>query len=96
MILQRFIICSLVLALIVGAPTSRTLCQSDPYGTVNTGPEFEPMSTRLVNEGETYVFGVTARDPEGSPVRLYAGKLPPSAKFKDNGDGTGTFSWTVP
>ena len=54
------------------------------------------MSTKLVNEGETLSFGVTARDPEGSTVRLYGGKLPPSAKFKDNGDGTGTFSWTIP
>ena len=54
------------------------------------------MSTKLVNEGETLSFGVTARDPEGGAVRLYGGKLPPSAKFKDNGDGTGTFSWAIP
>ena len=65
-------------------------------GANNAGPEFEPMSTKLINEGETLSFGVTARDPEGSAVRLYGGKLPPSAKFKDNGDGTGTFSWTIP
>jgi hypothetical protein len=136
MILQRLIICSLMLALTVAAMPSRTLCQSDPYGIIDTvtvenrivspdgkfllgsnesisilsvfvagnllvgannaGPEFEPMSAKLVNEGETLSFGVTARDPAGSAVRLYGGKLPPSAKFKDNGDGTGTFSWTIP
>jgi hypothetical protein len=128
MILQRLIIYSLTLALTVAASPARTLCQSDPYGIMDTvtveskivssdesisifpvfvaskalvaasnaGPEFEPTSTKLVNEGETLSFGVTARDPEGDAIRLYGGKLPPSAKFKDNGDGTGTFSWTIP
>jgi hypothetical protein len=65
-------------------------------GANNEAPEFEPISTRLANEGETCSFTVTARDPEGSPIRLYCGKLPPLARFKDNGDGTGTFRWTVP
>lgn len=116
MILQRLIMFILIPALAVVALPPQTLCQSDPYGIMDTvtaegeivgsgslsasannaGPEFEPVSTRLVNEGETFSFNVTARDPEGSVVRLYGGKLPPSAKFKDNGDGTGTFSWTVP
>jgi hypothetical protein len=65
-------------------------------GANNQGPDFEPISSRLINEGETLSFSVTAQDPEGSVVHLYCGKLPPLAKFKDNGDGTGMFSWAVP
>ena len=36
MILQRLIICSLILALTVAALPSRILCQSDPYGIMDT------------------------------------------------------------
>ncbi len=62
----------------------------------NQGPEFEPVSAQLINEGETLSFTVSAQDPDGDVIRLCAGKLPQLARFQDHGDGTGTFSWTIP
>jgi hypothetical protein len=116
MILRRLLMYSIMLALIVTALPTQILCQSNPYGVIDTvtveskiissesllsganneGPEFEWTSTKLVNEGETLSFVVVARNPGGSTVHLYGGKLPPTAKFKDNGNGTGTFNWTIP
>lgn len=65
-------------------------------GAANKAPEFEPVAAKLANEGETLSFAVRAVDPEGGSVHLSCGKLPPAAQFKDNGNGTGTFSWTIP
>ena len=65
-------------------------------GAQNEAPEFEPMSRKFANEGETLSFDVIASDPEGMTLRLYGGTLPPGAGFKDNGNGVGAFTWTIP
>ncbi len=65
-------------------------------GTQNQAPEFDPIARKLVNEGQTLAFDVRATDPERAAVHLYGSRLPIGAKFKDNGNGSGTFSWTVP
>jgi hypothetical protein len=46
------------------------------------------------NEGTLITFGVSATDPDGDHVTLTALGTPSGATFTDNGDNTGTFSWT--
>ncbi|RKY95438.1 MAG: hypothetical protein DRQ06_03675, partial [Candidatus Hydrothermota bacterium] len=58
---------------------------------VNLPPEFTPIPDTSVKEGDTLVLTVQASDPEGGPVTLSTGALPPNAIFTDNGNGTGTF-----
>jgi len=58
---------------------------------VNLPPEFTPIPDTSVKEGDTLVLTVQASDPEGGPVTLSTGALPPNATFTDNGNGTGTF-----
>ncbi len=64
--------------------------------TTNRPPVFEPIASRTVNEGELVSFAVRASDPERTIPRLHAGRLCLGAKFTDNGNGTGFFSWQVP
>ena len=64
--------------------------------TINRPPVFEPIASRTVNEGELVNFVVRASDPERATTKLHAGRLCPGAKFTDNGNGTGSFSWLVP
>ncbi len=64
--------------------------------TTNRPPVFEPIASRTVNEGELVNFLVRASDPERATIKLHAGRLCPGAKFTDNGNGTGSFSWQVP
>ena len=64
--------------------------------TANHPPVFDPIASRTVNEGELVNFTLRATDPERAAVKLFAGRLCPGAKFIDNGNGTGIFSWQVP
>jgi len=50
-----------------------------------------PSGFQSVIEGDVLAFTVAAYDPEGGPVTLSTGALPPNATFVDNGDGTGDF-----
>ncbi len=60
---------------------------------VNMPPHFTTeISDTCVSEGDTLVLLISAEDPEGGPVTLTTGSLPPNASFVDNGDGTGTFT----
>lgn len=59
----------------------------------NRPPELADVPDRLVDEGGTIEFVVTASDPEGAPVTLSVTPLPSGASFSDAGDGTGTFFW---
>jgi len=61
---------------------------------VNLPPQFVPLPDTSVKEGDTLVLTVQASDPEGGPVTLSTGALPPNATFTDNGNGTGTFIFT--
>ncbi len=58
----------------------------------NLPPVLNPIGNRVVNEGQTLVFTVSATDPNGDPVTFDTGNiapLPPGAVFSGN-----TFSWT--
>lgn len=51
-------------------------------------------ATVTIVEGRTAAFTVTAVGEPTRVVALSATDLPPGASFVDNGDDTGTFSWT--
>jgi len=52
----------------------------------------DPIGNKSVDEGELLEFTVTASDVDGGDLTLTVDTL--GAYFTDNGDGTGTFSWT--
>ena len=60
----------------------------------NHPPTLSAPATEQVNQGVHLTFAVTATDPDGDHVSLSPGSLPSGASFLDNGDNTGTFSWT--
>ncbi|MGB5138679.1 MAG: T9SS type A sorting domain-containing protein [Candidatus Zixiibacteriota bacterium] len=62
----------------------------------NRPPVFDPIAAKTVNEGDLVNFTVRASDPERSAVKLSAGRLVSGAKFTDNGNGSGMFTWQVP
>ena len=62
-------------------------------GDVNRPPVLNPIGPKSVQEGETLTFSVTATDPDQDALVLSASVLA-GATFVDNGNGTGTFSWT--
>ncbi len=64
--------------------------------TANRAPEFSPIAAKTVSEGDVLNFAVTAIDPERAPVKLHAVRLSGGARFQDNGNGTGSFTWSVP
>ena len=63
-------------------------------GGENTPPVVDAPDTRTVNEGELLTFTVTATDADSDTVGLSISNLPNGATFVDNGDNTGTFTWT--
>lgn len=63
-------------------------------GPDNLPPVVTAPATASVAVGAMLVFDVTASDPDGDPVSLFGSALPPGSGFVDNGDGTGTFTWT--
>jgi len=65
-----------------------------PDSSYNQPPVLDPIDYREGNEGEFLQFTVTASDAEGDLVQLWTSTLPPGANFTDNGDYTGTFTWT--
>jgi hypothetical protein len=61
---------------------------------INDPPVLDPIGDKIVIAGETLTFYVTASDPNGDSLSLYANDLPEDASFIDFGDGTGLFTWT--
>jgi uncharacterized repeat protein (TIGR02543 family) len=59
----------------------------------NPPPVVDPIEDKTVSLNELLTFNVRAVDPRGEPVTLTADGLPFGATFKNNGDGTGTFTW---
>jgi hypothetical protein len=59
----------------------------------NQPPILEYIGPKMVLEGDTLIFTVTASDPEGTIPSLFASDVPDSASFVDNLDGTGTFTF---
>jgi PKD repeat protein len=58
------------------------------------GPSLDPIGDKTAVVMESLEFVVTASDPDGTVPVLSAEGTPDGATFFDNGDGTGTFSWT--
>ncbi len=63
-------------------------------GQVNLPPVLDPIGARAIDENALLSFTVTASDPDGTIPTLTTTTLPGTATFVDNGNGTGTFSWT--
>ncbi len=62
---------------------------------VNRAPVLAPVGNKQVDEGQLLQFIVTASDQDpGDHLTLTASNAPPGASFVDNGDRTGTFTWT--
>lgn len=58
--------------------------------TGNLFPVINPVPPQSVSEGSLLTFTITAFDPEGGPVILESGGLPPGALYDTN---TGVFTW---
>ena len=61
---------------------------------INEAPELNLLANQLGYVDAFLEFDVSATDLEGATVTLSVTGLPTGAAFVDNGDGTGTFSWT--
>jgi len=68
----------------------------EPDSPVNFSPVFVPVAISEVSAGETLSFTVHPIDPNGSVPILHVAAPPEGSSFTDNGDGSRTFSWTVP
>jgi hypothetical protein len=60
----------------------------------NMAPVLADIAPQAVEEGETLAFGVSASDPNGTIPTLLAEDIPLNASFTDNGNGTGSFTFT--
>ena len=60
----------------------------------NRPPVLDSIGPQSVVEGETLTFNVTAHDPDGTRLNLYATPLPANASFQDLGNDTGVFFFT--
>lgn len=63
-------------------------------GAENNPPVLSAPIAETVAIGSTLSFLVSAVDPDGDPVDLFGSALPPGSSFVDNGDDTGTFTWS--
>jgi PKD repeat protein len=61
---------------------------------VSQCPAVSAPATVSTDEGALLTFTVSATDADGEPVTLTAIGAPLGSTFTDNGDNTGTFSWT--
>ncbi len=61
---------------------------------VNLPPVLAAIGPKSVNEGAVLNFGVSGPDPDLSTPALSAVNVPLNATFTDNGNGTGTFSFS--
>ena len=60
----------------------------------NVPPILAAIGTRVATVGAPLNFAVSATDPNGTTPALSIKNKPSAASFTDNGDGTGSFSWT--
>ena len=60
----------------------------------NHAPTVSAPPTETVDEGASLSFSVVGSDVDGDHVTLSSASVPPGALFSDQGDNTGTFSWT--
>lgn len=57
-------------------------------------PVLAAIGSKSVNEIQLLSFGITATDGNADPIVLSLENAPLGAGFTDNGNGTGSFSWT--
>ncbi len=60
----------------------------------NQAPVLAAIGPQAVTEAQLLTFGVSATDGDGDTPTLTTSALPSGASFIDNGNGTGTFTWT--
>jgi hypothetical protein len=77
-----------------GTDTETTTITVNDIGGENTPPVVDAPDTRTVDEGQLLTFTVSATDADADTVGLTASNLPNGATFTDNGNSTGTFTWT--
>ena len=58
----------------------------------NRPPLIRPISFNGVNDDGSFSFAISSSDPDGDPLAISAGGLPPWANLTDHGDGTATIS----
>ncbi len=63
-------------------------------GDVNRPPTLAPIGNKAGNTNQLLSFTVTGTDVDGDAVTCSATGVPMGATFTDNGDGTGSFTWT--
>ncbi|MEW6050224.1 MAG: hypothetical protein AB1644_04080 [Candidatus Zixiibacteriota bacterium] len=61
---------------------------------VDASPVFAFIGPQTVAEGDTLAVVVSAIDPDGGSLTLSTDSLPINAAFVDNGDGTGSLSFS--
>ena len=61
---------------------------------INNGPGFYDVGDKTVVAGQKLQFTVKAVDLGNDKLTLSTSNLPSGASFTDNGDSTGTFTWT--
>ena len=66
----------------------------DEGGGENTPPVVDAPATQSVDEGQMLTFTVSATDADADTVGLTIDHLPFGVSFVDNGNNTGTFTWT--
>lgn len=66
---------------------------SEPLEATTNQPYFEPISAPVVSAGTDIKFRVVPRMPDKSAAVLHVDRLPATASFEDNYDGTRTFFW---
>lgn len=62
--------------------------------TLNSAPSIDTIDNAVMRADETLIIPVTATDPEENDISLSADNLPSFGEFTDNGDGTGTFTFS--
>jgi hypothetical protein len=60
----------------------------------NQPPTLDSIGSKLVDEGQTLEFRVSATDPDGDSIILSAENVPTNAIFVDSGNWAGSFTFT--
>ena len=77
-----------------GSGSASTVIVVTGESSSNHAPVLSAPATEQVQAGAHLSFNVTASDPDNDHVVLSASSLPQGAGFSDNGDNSGTFTWT--
>ncbi len=63
-------------------------------GVSNTAPVLNAIGAQSIDEGQPLTINITATDADADALTLTTSTLPTGAGFTDNGDGTGSLTWT--